>query len=121
MNNYYEHINDFGEMKAYPKPEIMPKDVKRLFKHCDNEYYIRPIFFSESSKKFYLFHESENYVDEVYSRKRSPNASPTFYFIPDFSYKNKFYIHDCITVSKQFLNRIKNMNKIYLENARKKL
>ena len=112
MSDYYTHFNDFGEMKTYPKPEIMPKDVKRLFKHCDHTYYIRPIFFSESTKLFYLFHENENYVDEVYSRKRTPNASPIFYFIDDFNYENKFYGHDSISVSKQFLNRIKNMNKI---------
>jgi len=116
-----DSINDFGEMKTYPKPEIMPKDVKRLFKHLNNEYYIRPILFSESTKKFYLFHEDENYVDIVYSRKRTENASPTFYFIPDYSYKNKFYIHDTITVSKNFLNRIKNMNKIELGYVRKNL
>ena len=114
MTDYYTHINDFGEMKVYPKPEMMPKDVKRLFKHCDHTYYIRPIFFSESTKLFYLFHENENYVDVVYSRKQTPNASPTFYFIDDYSLENKFYLHDTITVSKQFLNRIKNMNKLEL-------
>ena len=58
MSDYYTHFNDFGKMKSYPKPEIMPKDVKRLFKHCDHTYYIyvryslvnQPIYFIYSMK-----------------------------------------------------------------------
>ena len=119
MTDYYTHINDFGEMKALPKPEIMPNDVKRLFKHCDHTYNVRPIFFSESTKLFYLFHEDDNYVDIVYSRKQTKNASQTFYFIPDKAYLDKSYYHDTITVSQRFLNRIKNMNKIELSSMKR--
>ena len=33
MTDDYTHFNDFGEMKSYPKPEIMPKYNYNSF-HC---------------------------------------------------------------------------------------
>lgn len=117
--NYYEHINDFGEMKAYPNSEIMPKDIKRIFKHCSHTYYNRIYFFSESEKQFYRYYQNDPknaYI--VYSRKQTKNASDTFSLIPDEDdgTPNTRNYRDNITVSKLFLTRVKSMNKIELEN-----
>ena len=101
----------------------MPKDVKRLFKHCSHAYNNRYYFFSESTKTFYCYFTSYGgHISGVYSRKQKENASDTYYLIPDEDdgTTNTKNSRDCITISKQFLNRIKNMNKIELENARMK-
>ena len=124
MTDYYLYFNDFGDIKVPPKPDLMPKDIKRLFKHCSHTYNNRIYFFSESTQLFYRYYtDYGGHFIEVYSRKQTKNASNSYYFIPDEddgTPKTKNY-RDSITVSKQFLNRIKNMNEIELENARKKM
>ena len=123
MTDYYTHFDDFGDIEIPPKPELMPKDVKRLFKHCSHTYNTRIYFFSESTKLFYRYYQSNGgNIYDVYSRKPSEKASDIFYLIPDEDdgTSNTPHCRDRITVSKQFMNRIKNMNKIELENARKK-
>ena len=123
MADYYTHFNDFGDIEIPPKSELMPKDVKRLFKHCSHTYNTRIYFFSESTKEFYRYFQSTGgTISGFYSRKQTKNSSDTFYFIPDEDdgTPNTPNCRDQITASKQFMNRIKNMNKIELENARKK-
>ena len=124
MTDYYTYFNDFGDIKVPPKPELMPKDIKRLFKHCSHTYNDRIYFFSESTKLFYRYYtDYGGQIIVVYSRKQTKNAANSYYLIPDEddgTRKTKNY-RDSITISKQFLNRIKNMHKIELENARKKI
>ena len=72
MTNYYTHFNDFGDIEIPPKPELMPTDVKRLFKHNSHTFNSRIYFFSESTKKFYRYFQSYGgYIYEVYSRKQT--------------------------------------------------
>ena len=123
MTDYYIHFSDFGEIETPPKPELMPKDIKRLFKHCSHTFNDRIYFFSESTKLFYHYFQSNGgYVNIVYSRKQTKNASDTFYLIPDEDdgTANTPNCRVVITASKQFINRIKNMNKLELDNARKR-
>ena len=123
MNDYYIHIDDFGDIETLPKPELMPKDVKRIFKHCSHTFNSRIYFFSESTKQFYRYFQSNGgTISNVYSLKKSEKASEIFYLIPDEDdgTPNTPNCRDRITASKQFINRIKNMNKIELENAKMK-
>ena len=123
MADYYTHFNDFGDIEIPPTPELMPNDIKRLFKHNSHTFNYRIYFFSESTKKFYRYFQSYGgYINGVYSRKQTPKASETFYFIPDEDdgTPNTPRRRVLITASKQYLNKIKNMNKIELENSRKK-
>ena len=117
MADYYTHFNDFGDIEIPPKPELMPNDIKRLFKHNSHTFNYRIYFFSESIKKFYRYFQAYGgYINGVYSRKQTPNASDTFYLIPDEDDGTPNTPHRCvhITASKQYLNKIKNMNKIEL-------
>ena len=119
MTDYYIHFDDFGDIEIPPKPELMPKDVKRLFKHNAHTFNTRYYFFSESTKKFYRYYQSYGgYINEVYSRKQTKNSSDTFYLISDEDdgTPNTPTRRILISASKQYINKIKHMNKIELEN-----
>ena len=115
--NYYIHINDFGDLEKYPQNEIMPKDVKRIFKYCDHLFTKRIYFFSESEKMFYRYYQNDDkYVFPVYSRPTS-KKSETAYLIPDENENKRV----SICISQQFINRVKNLSKIELERLRQKV
>ena len=135
--NYYEHLDDFGSLiynnGTYDNPEriecvikdgIMPRDVKRIFKHCNHEYNKRYYFLSESEQEIYQFFPNKDggFISSVYGRIPKGGKSIIFYIIPDSDdgiHKETHY-RDNIIMSKNLLNRIKGMNKIILESTRTK-
>ena len=68
MEGYYKYFSDF---ECQPKDNLMPKDIKRIFKHCDHEFNKRYYFISESEKIIYRFYPNDNggAVIEILNKK----------------------------------------------------
>ena len=113
MSTYYEHINDFEGIE--PPADIMPADVKRLISHGKHTYQKRFYFFSPSEKKFYRYFDNDKTIKELEGRIRNQKEkSFTCRLTPDISYGNKYHIRDYIIISKPFIKRIEQMNKLIL-------
>ena len=65
------------------------------------------------------FQSYGGYINGVYSQKPSEKTLDILYLIPDEG-DGTPNCRNRITTSKQFISRIKNMNKIELESVRKK-
>ena len=113
MTSYYKFINDFEGIE--PPADIMPADVKRLISHSKHTFQKRYYFFSTSEKKFYRYFDDDKSVKELEGRIRNKNEkSLTYRLAPDISYGNKYRIRDYIIISKPFMKRIEQMNKLIL-------
>ena len=116
MTNYYQHINDFEDI--VPIDNVMPADVKQLISHCNHTFHKRFYFFSPSEKKFYRYYPDEQQSKELPSRFKTNSISPAYRLTPDISFKSGKKIRDDIIISKHFIKRIEQMNKLILSKAK---
>ncbi len=116
MTNYYQHINDFEDI--VPIDNAMPVDVKQLISHCNHTFHKRFYFFSPSEKKFYRYYPDEQQSKELYSKLRTNGISPAYRLTPDISFKSGKKIRDDIIISKHFIKRIEQMNKLIISKAK---
>ena len=113
-NDYYEYGQHF-DMEVTPGQ--MPKDVKRIFRHCDNTYNNRHYFFSASERAIYRYYSYGGGFAGIASSFRVSKKSIRYQLIPDEDdgTPNTPNKRDSIVVSDRFIRRVEGMNKIELD------
>ena len=115
---YYIYKEYFGYMDRFPKDDMMPRDVKRIYRHGKYIFNERYYFISESTKMIYRYYEVDDRVEIVYHNKIATKCD-RFYLVPDYSSVKNRNIRDIICITDKLLKRIHEMNIIDLECVRK--
>ena len=111
MTNDFIYKNDFGELNmeipldknVWGSDELIPRDIKRIIKHCDHTFLKRYYFISESTKQIYRF---------IYNEFKQLCINKKQGYITLISDNEK---HTNIYATNNLFKRIKEMKIIELE------